>query len=114
MTSNMISFDDFMKVDMRVGKIIHVEDFSRTKRPTYKVKVDFGAEVGIKWSSVQAATEYSKDEMLDRYVIGVVNFPPKNIAGFMSEVLLLGVPAEDGSLSLLVPSRLAKIGGRVY
>jgi|SRR5450759_1901597 len=110
----MISYDDFVKVDMRVGKVIEVEDFDRAKKPTYKVKVDFGPEVGIKISSVQAKREYTKEEMTNMFVIGVVNFPPKNIAGFMSEVLILGVPAEDGSLSLLVPSREAKIGGHVY
>ena len=110
-----ITFDDFMKVDMRVGKIIHVEPFPRARKPTYKIKVDFGLEIGEKWSSVQAAREYAEEEMLGRQVIGVVNFPPKNIAGFMSEVLIIGVPAEDGSLSLLEPSRRpAQLGGRVY
>lgn len=109
-----ISFDDFLKVEMRVGKIIKVENFDKAKKPTYKVQVDFGEEVGPRWSSVQARTEYAKEEMLGRLVIGVVNFPPKNIAGFMSEVLILGVPAEDGSLSLLIPSRGARIGGHVY
>jgi tRNA-binding protein len=110
----MITYDDFLKVDVRVGKIIEVEDFDRAKKPTYKVKVDFGPEIGIKASSVQAKKEYTKEEMLNRQILGVVNFPPKNIAGFMSEVLILGVPAEDSSLSLLAPSRKAKIGGRIY
>ena len=109
-----ISFEEFLKIDMRVGKIIHVEDFPRAKKPTYKVQVDFGPEVGTKWSSVQAAREYTQGEMLERLVVGVINFPPKNIAGFMSEVLILGVPADDGSLSLLLPSRGGKIGTKVY
>jgi len=111
----MITYEDFSKVDMRVGKIIHVEDFERARKPSYKVKVDFGPEIGVKWSSVQAKREYTKEELMGRQVIGVVNFPPKNIAGFMSEVLLLGVPAEDGNLSLLEPSRQpAQLGGKVY
>ena len=111
----MITYEDFSKVDMRVGKVINVEDFKRARKPSYKVEVDFGPEIGIKWSSVQAKREYTKEELIGREVIGVVNFPPKNIAGFISEVLLLGVPAEDGSLSLLEPShRPTQLGGKVY
>ena len=110
----MISYDDFTRVDIRVGKIVAVEDFVRARTPTYKVQVDFGAEIGLKWSSVQARREYTQEEMLGRQVLGVVNFAPKNIAGFLSEVLILGVPAEDGSLSLLMPSRPAQVGSRVY
>ena len=110
-----ITYDEFAKVDMRVGVVTHVEDFERARKPTYKLQVDFGPEIGEKWSSAQARQEYAKEELLGRHVIGVVNMPPKNIAGFTSEVLLLGVPAEDGSLSLLEPSRRpAQIGGRVY
>jgi tRNA-binding protein len=110
----MITYDDFTKVDVRVGKIISVEDFARAHKPTYKVQVDFGSEVGMKWSTIQAKREYTREEMLGRQVLGVVNFLPKNIAGFMSEVLILGVPAEDGSLSLLMPSRPAQLGSRIY
>ena len=110
----MINFDDFLKVDMRAGKIIEVEDFERAKKPTYKVKIDFGPEIGIKNSSVQAKSDYTKEQLLNMQIIGVVNFPPKNIAGFMSEVLILGVYAEDGALSILTPSgKPAKLGGRV-
>jgi tRNA-binding protein len=96
-----ISFEDFKKVDMRIGKIIEVEDFPRAKKPSYRVKIDFGKEIGVKKSSLQAKQDYSKEEMLGRYVVCVVNFEPKNIAGFLSEVLVLGVPHEDGGLSLL-------------
>lgn len=110
----MISYDDFTKVDMRVGVVIAVEDFARAKKPTYKVKLDFGEEIGIKWSSVQAKSNYTEEAMLGRQVIAVVNFPAKNIAGFMSEVLILGVPTEDNGLSLLLPSLPARIGGKVY
>lgn len=109
-----ISYDDFQKIDIRTGKIVHVEDFPRARTPSYRVQVDFGPEIGLKWSSVGAKREYSTSEMLGRLVLGVVNFPPKNIAGFQSEVLILGVPAEDGSLSLIQPSRPSKLGGRLY
>jgi tRNA-binding protein len=112
--ADIASYDDFLKLDMRAGTVVAVEDFERARNPTYKVQVDFGPEIGLKWSSVQARSEYTKDEMLGRFVIGVVNFPPKNIAGFHSEVLLLGVPAADHTLSLLSPSRGAEVGGRVY
>lgn len=111
---NQIEFEDFKKVDIRAGKVIQVEPFTRARTPSYKVQVDFGPEIGIKWSSVGAAREYTPEEMLGRLVVGVVNLPPRNIAGFMSEVLIVGVPTEDGSLSLLEPSKPAKIGGRLY
>lgn len=108
-----INYDDFTKVDARVGKIIEVEDFPRAKNPSYKVTVDFGHEIGIKKSSVQA-TNYDKESLDKMYVIGVVNLAPRNIAGFMSEVLILGVEGEDGKLSLLTPSKTAKLGSKVY
>jgi len=110
----MITYDDFLKVEMRVGKIVHVEDFLRARNPSYKVQIDFGPEIGLKWSSLQAKTNYTLEEMVGRSVVAVVNFPPKNIAGFMSEVLVLGVPAAEGGLSLLLPSLPAPVGGRVY
>lgn len=109
-----ISIDDFFKVDMRVGKIIDVEDFKRAKKPAYRVKIDFGEEIGIKQSSMQAKLDYKAEELIGRQVIAIVNLPPKNIAGFMSEVLVLGVIAKDGGLSLLQPDREARIGSRVY
>lgn len=111
----MATYEDFLKLDIRVGKIIKVEDFPEAKKPAYKVQVDFGPEIGIKVSSLQAKEAYTKEEMLNRQVIGIVNFPPKNIAGFFSEVLLLGVHLEDESLSLLEPSRKpAKLGSKVH
>ena len=110
----MATYDDFAKIDMRVGKIIAVEEFPRAMKPTYKVHVDFGDEIGTKWSSVQAKKNYTIDEMMGRYVIAVVNFPPKNIAGFMSEVLILGVPTAENGLSLLAPTLPPELGGRVY
>ncbi len=110
-----ISYDDFRRVDMRVGEILEVLDFERARNPSYKVRVNFGPELGEKWSSVQAKTAYSTEELVGKQVIAVVNFAPKNIAGFMSEVLILGVEKADGSLSLLEPGRRpAVIGFRVY
>ena len=104
--SGRINFEDFEKVDIRVGKIIDVQDFPRARKPSYRVKVDLGEEIGVKNSSLQAKTDYSIEEMLGRYVVCVVNFEPRNIAGFLSEVLVLGVPHEDGGLSLLEPGRV--------
>jgi len=110
-----ISFEDFEKVDIRIGKIVEVENFPRARKPSYRVKIDFGEEIGIKKSSLQAKQDYSKEEMLGRYVVCVVNFEPKNIASFFSEVLVLGVPHEDGGLSLLEPGRKpVPLGARVY
>jgi tRNA-binding protein len=113
-TMDYIEYADFLKVDVRAGKVVQVEDFPRARTPSYRVQVDFGPDIGLRWSSVGAKREYSVSEMVGRFVLGVVNLPPRNIAGFMSEVLILGVPAEDGSLSLLQPSRPAKLGGRLY
>jgi tRNA-binding protein len=108
-----ITYEDFEKVDVRAGVITAVEDFPRARKPAYRVEVDFGDEVGTKRSSMQA-TNYSKDELMGMQIVGVVNFPPKNIAGFLSEVLILGVDGRDGKLSLLTPSREATPGARMY
>lgn len=109
----MISFDDFLKVDMRVGRVIKVEDFPKARNPSYKFEIDFGGEIGIKRSCAQL-TNYAKEELMGEQVVAVVNFPPRNIAGFYSEVLILGVPMEGGLVSLLQPRDGAVIGGRVY
>lgn len=113
LSSAPATFDDFLRLDIRVGEIVEVQDFPRARNPSYKLRLYFGEEIGYRWSSAQAAN-YSKEELLGRQVIAVVNFPPKNIAGFQSECLVLGVPGIDGQVSLLVPSRPARIGGRVY
>jgi tRNA-binding protein len=109
----MISYDDFLKVDMRVGRVLKVEDFPKARNPSYKFEVDFGPEVGVKHSAAQL-TNYAKEELLGKQVIAVVNFPPKNIAGFNSEVLILGVDMEGGVVSMLQPRDEAIIGARVY
>ncbi|MGD9118669.1 MAG: tRNA-binding protein [Dehalococcoidia bacterium] len=109
----MISYDDFLKVDMRVGKVLKVEDFPKARNPSYKFEVDFGPEVGVKRSAAQL-TNYAKEELLGRQLVAVVNFPPKNIAGFNSEVLILGVDMNVGVVSMLQPRDEAIIGARVY
>jgi tRNA-binding protein len=108
-----INYDDFEQVEMRVGEIVEVQDFPRARNPSYKVRVNFGAEIGERWSSAQI-TRYSKEELIGKQVIAVINFAPKNIAGFMSECPILGAAMDDGSVSILTPSREAILGGRVY
>lgn len=111
----MATIDDFQKIDIRVGKIIQVDDFPEAKKPAYKIKIDFGVEVGIKHSSVQIVDLYTKDELLGKLIIGVVNFPPRRIGPFESEVLTLGVPNEAGKVILLVPDKNnPQIGVRMF
>src|SRR3989339_1210206 len=99
----MITYEDFEKIDIRVGKIIEVNYFPEAKKPAYKLTIDFGGEIGIKMSSVQITARYTKDELAGKQVIAVVNFPPKKIGPFMSEVLTLGLPDEQGNVILLSP-----------
>ena len=107
-----ISWDDFEKVDMRAGTIIEVNDFPKAKKPAYKLKIDFG-ELGIKNSSAQVTTFYAKDDLIDRKIIAVVNFPPKQIADFISECLVLGVYDENKQVILLQPERTVTNGMKV-
>jgi tRNA-binding protein len=100
----MISWDDFEKVDIRAGTVIEVADFPEARKPAYKLTIDFG-ELGIKRSSAQITTLYSKEDLLNRQVIAVVNFPPKKIATFMSECLVLGVYTAEKNVVLLQPER---------
>ncbi len=110
----MIAYDDFEKVDIRVGKIIGVEEFPQARKPAYKLHIDFGPEIGIKKSSVQITKHYTKEELLGRLVMGVVNFPPKQIGPFRSECLTLGVPDERGDVVLLSPTKEVPIGGKMF
>jgi tRNA-binding protein len=107
------TIEDFLKLDLRTGVIVDVADFPRAHNPSYRLTIDFGPDVGLKHSSVQA-TNYEHADLRGMQVIAVVNFPPRNIAGYLSEVLVLGVPQADGRISLLTPSREASVGGRVY
>jgi tRNA-binding protein len=109
-----LSYADFEKVDIRVGRIIEVHDFPEARKPAFKLRIDFGPAIGIKKSSAQATRHYTKDNLLNRLVVAVVNFPPKQIGPFMSEVLALGVPDGDGGVVLLVPERDVPIGGRMF
>lgn len=108
----MISWSDFEKVDMRIGTIISIEDFPEARKPAYKLKIDFG-EFGIKQSSAQITDLYSKEDLLNKQIIAVVNFPPKQIANFLSECLVMGVYAEDNSVVLLQPERKTTNGMRI-
>ncbi len=111
----MATYDDFLKIDIRVGKIIKVEDFPEAKKPAYKLTIDFGPEVGQKVSSAQLVKYYRKDELLGKMVLGVVNFSPKQIGPFTSEALTLGVPDKDGECILIEPDKDgAVIGGRLH
>lgn len=110
----MINYDDFAKVDIRVGKIVEVNDFPEARKPAYKLTIDFGAEIGIKKSSAQITKHYTKDELVGKLVMGVVNFPIKQIGPFMSESLTLGVPDENGDVVLISPTKDVPVGGKMF
>ncbi|MEN9613745.1 MAG: Chaperonin CsaA [Candidatus Parcubacteria bacterium] len=113
----MVTIEDFLKLDIRVGKITEVSDFPEAKKPAYKLKIDFGAEIGIKQSSVQIVSLYTKESLVGKLVLGVVNFPPRKIGPFLSEVLTLGVPDADGKVILIAPDSgvsQAVIGGKLF
>jgi tRNA-binding protein len=109
-----ISFDEFMKVDIRVGQITRAEPFPEARKPAIKLWVDFGPEIGEKKSSAQITVHYDVESLPGRKVLAVVNFPPRQIGPVMSEVLVLGVPDADGEVVLLAPDKDVPIGGRMY
>ncbi|MNS71256.1 tRNA-binding protein [compost metagenome] len=110
----LISFDDFLKVDVRVGQIIKAEPFPEARKPAYKLTIDFGPEIGIKKSSAQITHHYTLDDLHDRKVAAVVNFPPRQIGPVMSEVLTLGFPDADGNVVLAGVDRDLPLGGRLF
>lgn len=109
-----ISFDDFLKVDIRVGQITRAEPFPEARKPAIKLWVDFGAELGEKKSSAQITKHYTVEDLPGRKVLAVINFPPRQIGPVMSEVLVLGVPDEEGEVVLLTPDKDVPVGGRLY
>jgi len=109
-----IDYDEFEKVDIRVGTIVEAEDFPRARKPLYRLRIDFGSEVGIRQSAAGLPGRYRLDELVGRQVIAVLNLGVRNIAGFESQCLTLGLPDEDGETVLLTPTRLVPDGGRLF
>ena len=107
-----IAWDDFAKVDIRVGRIVQVDDFLKARKPAYQLRVDFGA-LGVKTSSAQIMKYYDKADLVGKLVLAVVNFPPRQIANFFSEVLTLGVVLGDGDIVLVYPERDVPLGSRI-
>jgi tRNA-binding protein len=109
-----ISFDDFQKVDVRVGTIVEAQPFPEARKPSIKLVIDFGPELGTRKSSAQLVKHYKPEELIGRQVAAVVNFPPRQIGPMMSEVLTLGFPDEEGSVVLLAPDKKVPNGGRLF
>jgi tRNA-binding protein len=110
----MISFDDFEKVDIRIGTIIAVEPFPEARKPAFKLKIDFGDSIGVKKSSAQITKHYTATTLMGRQVAAVVNFPPRQIGPFMSEVLTLGFPDAEGGVVLIGPTMGVPNGGKLF
>ena len=109
-----ISFDDFLRVDIRIGTITDAQPYPEARRPAYKLWVDFGGEVGVKKTSAQITANYALEELVGRQVAAVVNFPPKQIGKFMSEILVLGFPDADGEVVMIGPGKPVPKGGKLY
>ena len=109
-----ITFDDFLKVDVRLGRVVKAEPFPEARKPAFKLMIDFGPEIGVKKSSAQITRHYTIDQLEGRMVAAVVNFPPRQIGPFMSEVLTLGFPDADGEVVLVGVDRDAVVGGRLF
>ena len=114
MSTPQITFDDFLKVDIRVGIIVAAEPFPEARKPAIKLRIDFGAEIGGKKSSAQIVKHYSPEQLIGKRVLAVVNFPPRQVGKFMSEVLTLGVPDEEDAVVLITPDLATPIGGRLF
>ncbi|WP_407677006.1 tRNA-binding protein [Peredibacter starrii] len=109
-----ITFEDFLKVDIRIGTIISANPFPEARKPAYQLLIDFGGTIGKKKSSAQITTQYSLDELVGRQIAAVVNFPPRQIGKFMSEVLTLGFPNENGEVILFSPDKAVPNGARLF
>ncbi len=109
-----IGFDDFMKVDVRVGRVMRAEPFPEARTPAIKLWIDFGEELGEKKTSAQITAHYTPDKLIGKQVLAVVNFPPRQIGKFMSEVLVLGMPDNDGGIVLVGPDQPVPLGGRLH
>jgi tRNA-binding protein len=112
--TQQISFDDFLKVDIRVGTIVEVAPFPEARKPAFRLMIDFGPEIGVKKSSAQITRNYALEDLVGRQVAAVVNFPPRQIGPLMSEVLTLGFPDAAGEVMLIGPDRKVPDGGRMY
>ncbi len=112
--TEQIQFDDFLKVEVRVGTIVEALEFPEARKPAFKLKIDFGEEIGIKRSSAQITVHYRPEELVGQQVAAVVNFPPRQIGPFMSEVLTLGFGDENGDIVLLQPERAVPNGSRMF
>ena len=111
--NNLITFADFMKVEINAGTILEVNDFPTARKPAYQLTLDFGEKIGIRKSSAQITNLYSKEELLGMQIMAVTNFPRKQIGNFFSEVLVLGTVAEDGTVTLVTPSKIVSNGERL-
>ncbi|WP_201863483.1 tRNA-binding protein [Microvirga soli] len=112
--SPQIKFDDFLKVDIRVGRIVAVEPFPQARKPAFKLTIDLGPEIGTKRSSAQITINHTPEDLVGTLVLAVVNFPPRQIGPFLSEVLTLGVPDADGNVMLIRPDRDVPVGVRLH
>ena len=110
----MATIDDFQRLNIRIGKIIEVEDFPEARKPTYKLTIDFGSEVGVKKSGARLCKNYGKNDLKNKLVLCVLNFPPRKIGPFISEVLTLGVPDTENECVLVVPDMDVPVGGKLY
>jgi tRNA-binding protein len=109
-----IGFDDFLKVDIRVGEVVRAEPYPEARKPAIKLWIDFGDEIGERKSSAQVTAHYTPEDLVGRQVLAVVNFPPRQIGRFMSEVLVLGLPDETGEIRLIGPDAAVPLGGRMH
>jgi len=109
-----LDFDTFLKTDIRVGRVVRAEPYPEARNPSIKLWVDFGAEIGEKKTSAQITVHYTPEELVGRMVMGVINFPPRQIGKFMSEFLVLGVPDAEGGIVLLAPDQDVPVGGRMH